>query len=112
MHTLAERTFDFGDQKRFATLSGDWNPIHVDPVRARRTQAGGVVVHGIHVLLWALDAFASRHPDLDSPPCRATGIPFMWIRSGRAAHRLAVWLSTAFTCCCGRLTPSPPGIRI
>jgi uncharacterized protein YidB (DUF937 family) len=64
MHTLAERTFDFGDQKRFATLSGDWNPIHVDPVRARRTQAGGVVVHGIHVLLWALDAFASRHPDL------------------------------------------------
>ena len=64
MHTLAEKTFDFGDQKRFATLSGDWNPIHVDPVRARRTQAGGVVVHGIHVLLSALYAFASRHPDL------------------------------------------------
>ena len=74
MHTLAERTFDLGDQKRFATISGDWNPIHVDPVTARRTQAGGVVVHGIHLLLWALDAFASTHPDL--PPLRGCRVRF------------------------------------
>jgi hypothetical protein len=46
------------DQIRFATVSGDHNPMHVDAVRARRTQAGVPVVHGIHLLLWALDVLA------------------------------------------------------
>ena len=44
------------DQARFAEISGDFNPIHVDPVLARRTQAGAPVVHGMHAALWALDA--------------------------------------------------------
>jgi hypothetical protein len=30
----------------------------MDPLSARRTQAGALVVHGIHNLLWALDALA------------------------------------------------------
>jgi NAD(P)-dependent dehydrogenase (short-subunit alcohol dehydrogenase family) len=29
--------------------------MHMDPVAARRTQAGAPVVHGIHAVLWALD---------------------------------------------------------
>jgi NADP-dependent 3-hydroxy acid dehydrogenase YdfG len=49
------RTFDFDDQLWFARSTGDVNPMHVDPVGARRTQAGAPVVHGIHALLWALD---------------------------------------------------------
>lgn len=49
------RVFGHADQIRFAELSGDWNPIHIDPVHARRTLAGGVAVHGIHTLLWMLD---------------------------------------------------------
>jgi NADP-dependent 3-hydroxy acid dehydrogenase YdfG len=53
--TLASRTFTSDDQALFARLSGDFNPIHLDPVAARRTQAGAVVVHGIHAILWALD---------------------------------------------------------
>ena len=53
--TLASRTFASDDQALFARLSGDFNPIHLDPVAARRTQAGAVVVHGIHAILWALD---------------------------------------------------------
>ncbi|MCU1250742.1 MAG: hypothetical protein JWQ49_3771 [Edaphobacter sp.] len=65
---LAQREFSLNDQKRFATVSGDHNPIHIDPLQARRTQAGGVVVHGIHLLLWSLDSIATAQPSL--PPLR------------------------------------------
>jgi acyl dehydratase/NAD(P)-dependent dehydrogenase (short-subunit alcohol dehydrogenase family) len=42
-----------------ARLSGDWNPLHVDPLAARRLQFGGTVVHGVHTLLKVWDlAFA------------------------------------------------------
>ncbi len=47
------------DQLAFAALSGDYNPMHVDALAARRTQAGAPVVHGMHALLWALDALAA-----------------------------------------------------
>ena len=53
--TLASRTFDEPDQLFFARLSGDFNPIHMDPLTARRTNASATVVHGIHAVLWALD---------------------------------------------------------
>jgi hypothetical protein len=49
------RRFAEQDQERFARLSGDWNPMHMDPVAARRTQAGAPVVHGVHLTLWTLD---------------------------------------------------------
>lgn len=52
---LGARTFDLEDQHRFASLSGDWNPLHVDPVAARRTMFGEPVVHGVHLASWALD---------------------------------------------------------
>ena len=55
---LATRTFAMADQTRFAALSGDCNPMHLDAVVARRTPAGAPAVHGVHMLLWALDAFA------------------------------------------------------
>jgi acyl dehydratase/NAD(P)-dependent dehydrogenase (short-subunit alcohol dehydrogenase family) len=52
---VASRVFDAADQDLFARLSGDANPMHMDPVAARRTQAGAPVVHGIRSLLWSLD---------------------------------------------------------
>jgi len=54
---LGEKHFTSEDQLRFAALSGDRNPMHLDPVFARRTQFGRQVVHGIHTLLWGLDQF-------------------------------------------------------
>ncbi len=34
------RRFTEHDQERFARFSGDWNPMHMDLIAARRTQAG------------------------------------------------------------------------
>lgn len=44
----------------FARLSGDYNPIHVDQLASRRLMFGGVVVHGVHTVLRALDGWAAR----------------------------------------------------
>lgn len=52
------RRFTLDDQLAYAAASGDYNPIHVDPVHARRL-VFGVVVHGVHAALWALDAFCA-----------------------------------------------------
>jgi hypothetical protein len=58
------RTFNEDDQVLFAQLTGDLNPMHIDPVAARRTLAGSPVVHGIHNFLWLLDIIAFHHSDL------------------------------------------------
>jgi hypothetical protein len=67
---IAERSFTVNDQERFARLSGDCNPLHMDAVAARRTLAGFPVVHGIHALLWALDALWMENPGLTAEGLR------------------------------------------
>lgn len=54
----AEFTIRHEDSLAFARLSGDYNPLHVDRVYARRTPFGDTVVHGIHLLLKSLDEVA------------------------------------------------------
>ena len=54
---MRSRVFSLQDQTSFADLSGDHNPLHVDPVAARRLLFGGAVAHGVHLLLWALDVW-------------------------------------------------------
>jgi NAD(P)-dependent dehydrogenase (short-subunit alcohol dehydrogenase family) len=56
---MAVRYFTMAGQRSFAELSGDCNPLHVDPLAARRSLLGGVAVHGIHLVLWALDVLAA-----------------------------------------------------
>jgi NAD(P)-dependent dehydrogenase (short-subunit alcohol dehydrogenase family) len=61
--TIATLRFLAGDQQSFAQLSGDFNPLHLDPAAARRTVAGEPIVHGMHLLLRTLDAhFSSARP--------------------------------------------------
>jgi hypothetical protein len=55
---VGARRFQDDDQHLFARMSGDFNPMHMDPVAARRTPAGEPVVHGMHAVLWALDILA------------------------------------------------------
>lgn len=52
---MPKRVFTSGDQLVFAKLSGDFNPLHMDPVLSRRLLFGKQVVHGLHTLLWSLD---------------------------------------------------------
>ncbi|MBR0566026.1 SDR family NAD(P)-dependent oxidoreductase [Azoarcus sp. L1K30] len=58
MNALDRRRFCHTDQIEFARFSGDRNPIHLDPVIARRTIAGQCIVHGAHSVLWVLNSLA------------------------------------------------------
>ena len=57
---LGARTFRQLDQQWFASASHDWNPMHMDPVLARRLLTGRQVAHGIHTLLSALDLWQGQ----------------------------------------------------
>ena len=59
---ISSRTFGLDDQREFARLSSDWNPMHLDPTFARRTQVGAPVVHGINNLVWAANAVLQSFP--------------------------------------------------
>jgi NAD(P)-dependent dehydrogenase (short-subunit alcohol dehydrogenase family) len=60
MRQLKSKVVDLNDSRLFAEFSGDFNPLHVDPVAARRTMFGDCVIHGVHALLVALDAWAAE----------------------------------------------------
>lgn len=60
MTTIGETTFTGADIDRFAALTLDANPIHMDPRIAQRSFAGARVVHGMLVLLAALQHFVAR----------------------------------------------------
>jgi acyl dehydratase len=57
---MAERRFSLADQEFFAAISGDRNPVHLDPIAARRECTRGPIVHGAHLLLWSLEAFFAK----------------------------------------------------
>ncbi|MEO9149949.1 MAG: MaoC family dehydratase, partial [Burkholderiaceae bacterium] len=52
---LGERAFLAQDLAWFAEVSLDRNPIHTDPVAARRLLTGTQLAHGSHLLLTALE---------------------------------------------------------
>lgn len=52
---MNSKIFSYDDQLYFSMLSGDWNSIHIDEEKARRSIFGTQIVHGIHILIWALN---------------------------------------------------------
>jgi len=59
MYVLIMKCFSIKDQLLFSTLSGDNNPIHLDAIYARRTVWGKPVVHGVHIVLRAINEWLS-----------------------------------------------------
>ncbi len=86
MFTASDRTrsVDAALQERFAAFSGDRNPMHMDAVAARRTQAGEPVVHGVHTLLWALEQLAQAG-QLDGGVARLKARFLKWVYLGDVA---------------------------
>src|SRR5262249_13000197 len=70
--TVFARTFDDDDQRWFASVTGDVNPIHVDAGWAAVHFPGALVVHGQHVLLWALDELVRKRPGTRLASIQAT----------------------------------------
>ena len=57
--TLLSHRFSEHNQTEFAQISGDVNPLHMDPIEARRTLMGAPVVHGMHLALLALETICA-----------------------------------------------------
>lgn len=57
---LSEKDFEFcvnpSEGREFARLSGDFNPLHVDPSSPRTQLFGETIPHGVFILLKALEA--------------------------------------------------------
>jgi acyl dehydratase len=58
-----ERTVSAAESVQFAALSGDRNPIHSDPVAARRLPYRTMIVHGVHTLCISLDTWCRQQAE-------------------------------------------------
>ncbi len=67
MTTFDCAAISLADSEAFARLSGDRNPIHIDPHVARRLLYGQTVVHGVHLALHALDQTMTSMESVESP---------------------------------------------
>ncbi|GAB3036151.1 hypothetical protein GCM10027098_37760 [Bowmanella dokdonensis] len=94
-------TIDKQQSGQFANLSGDWNPMHLDPVAARRVQFGDTVIHGVNGTLVALDRFfAQRQGQSEqiqslsatyaSPIVQGTPLEVVWQAKGENQFRLSL----------------------
>lgn len=78
------RSFTEQDSLDFARLSGDYNPIHLDPVAARRMMFGGTILHGMHLALAMADQCISGV----KPPLRITHISADFRRPARPGQSI------------------------
>jgi len=110
---LGHTTFTLQDQERFVSLTGDANPVHVDPVAARRVLSGQQVVHGIHVLLVLLERWLQADGDVGpaltceftNPVCVGDAV-MLSADAGKAATMLAGRIG-AVDCVLAALHPDP-----
>ena len=61
---MVNTSVSISDQEKFAELSGDFNPVHLDEISARRTMFGRRIVHGVQLALLGLDHYFRIYPSL------------------------------------------------
>lgn len=84
MKVIGHHTFDMASQRMFAELSGDFNPLHLDPVWSRRELFGDVIAHGVHGVLCALNDYLEI--------LRARGVTGVTIKSLKVIFSGAIYL--------------------
>ena len=52
---MYKKKFNNNDQLKFTRLTGDLNPIHLDKNYAANTMFENIVVHGLNIVVWALE---------------------------------------------------------
>ncbi len=60
MKNLGSFSITPAESRDFARTSGDFNPLHLDPVAARRTRFGQTLIHGVCGTIKALDLFLQQ----------------------------------------------------
>jgi NAD(P)-dependent dehydrogenase (short-subunit alcohol dehydrogenase family) len=60
MKNLGSFSISLTESRNFARASGDFNPLHIDPVAARRTRFGQTLIHGVCGTIKALDLFLQQ----------------------------------------------------
>lgn len=83
--TTISRDIDMGAILDYAQITGDFNPIHVDPAFAATTPMGGVIAHGTLSmnLIWQL---LSANFGIDA--CRGASIDIRFARPVRIGDRV------------------------
>lgn len=66
MLLLSKKKFTLEDQNNFSDFSGDYNPIHLCKIYARKTIYGQIIVHGINILFWSLDSILKERINFQS----------------------------------------------
>ncbi|MGE0094452.1 MAG: SDR family NAD(P)-dependent oxidoreductase [Alphaproteobacteria bacterium] len=84
--TIVKTVFDEAAQRAFGGLCGDFNPIHVDPVYSRKVGAGRPIVHGVHLVLWSIEALLEQ--------CEVARIDTGGIAKIAATFRRPVYIGT------------------
>jgi acyl dehydratase len=79
---------DAAGQEAFCRFSGDFNPLHADPVAARRTMVGGQAVHGIHLALAAADSVAEHLAVAGQSPAGIGAIAATFLKSVQVGESL------------------------
>ena len=62
MEAAMQRVVSAGDVTAFAEVSGDKNPLHLDPVYAAKTLFGGCITHGMLTASYISAVFAMELP--------------------------------------------------
>jgi acyl dehydratase len=89
------RTVTEADVLRFAALSGDFNPLHMDAHYAATTQFGGRIAHGMLVMSIA-SGMTTRLPillGLNRSLLGMTGVTCRWLAPTRIGDSITVELT-------------------